>query len=107
MPATITPNSCMASNKMSGNLMGLEINGMFIKCEQSCEFTYETDLRSASPVDAGRWKEYVPGVRMWGISLNAGLLFNAIGSGVDTVLNAFLTGELIEVRFMPKRLDIP
>lgn len=97
----------MASNRMSGSLMGLEINGTFIKCELSCEFTYETDLRSASPVDAGRWKEWVPGVRSWSINLNAAMLMRMAGTGVDVVLNAFLTGEILNVRFVPKRLDVP
>lgn len=97
----------MASNKMSGNIMGLEINGTFVKCELACEFTYEADMRAASPVDSGRWKEWVPGVRSWSISLNAAMLFQMVGAGVDVVLNAFLTGELLNIRFVPKRRDVP
>lgn len=92
---------------MSGNIMGLEINGSFIRCELLSEFMFEADMRAASPVDSGRWKEWVPGVRSWNINLNAGMLIQMAGSGVDTVLNAFLTGELVGVRFVPKRIDVP
>lgn len=97
----------MASNRMPGNLMGLEINGKFVRCELACEFSFETDLRAASPIDSGRWKEYVPGVRSWSIALNASMLFQMIGSGLDTVLNAFMTGEIMDIRFVPKRFDVP
>ena len=97
----------MANNKMSGNLLGLEINGQFISCELSCEFNFEADLRGASPVDAGRWKEWIPGVRSWNISLNAAMLIRMVGTGATTILNAFLTGEIINIRFATRRTDVP
>lgn len=97
----------MANNKMSGNLLGLKVNGTFISCEISCEFNFDADLRGASPVDAGRWKEWIPGVRSWNITLNAAMLIRMAGTGVNTILNAFLMGEKVDVVFGVRRTDIP
>lgn len=97
----------MANNKMSGNLLGLKINDTFISCEISCEFNFDADLRGASPVDAGRWKEWIPGVRSWNINLNAAMLMRMTGTGVNTILNAFLTGEKLSIVFGVRRTDIP
>lgn len=91
----------MASNRMSGNLLGLEINGEFVPCEISCEFNFEADLRPASPIVSGRWKEWIAGVRTWSINLNAAMLLRMLdGASLPVILNAFMTGELMGIRFM-------
>jgi predicted secreted protein len=95
----------MAQNRMSGNLLGLEINGEFVSCEMSCEFNFETDLRGASPKGVGRWKEVIPGVSSWSISLNAGMLMKMAGASVHTVLNAFLLGEIMIIRLRTRLYD--
>lgn len=95
----------MATNRTSGNLLGLQIDGEFIACEMSCDFNFETELLDASPIDAGRWKAYLQGARSWSISLNAGLLMRMVGAGLPTVLNAFLTGETMNITFRTKLND--
>lgn len=98
----------MASNRMSGNTIGLEINGEFVSCETSCEFSFEADLRPASPILSGRWKEFVAGVRSWSVNLNAAMLLRMLdGASVDTVLNAFLTGATLGIRFRVKDPALP
>lgn len=98
----------MASNRMSGNLIGLEINGEFVTCEMSCDFSYEADLRPASPILSGRWKEFIAGVRSWSVSVNAAMLLRMLdGASVDTVLTAFLTGATLGIRFMVKSAAYP
>lgn len=93
---------------MSGNLLGLEINGEFVPCEISCEFNFEAELRPASPVTSGRWKEWIAGVRTWSISLNAAMLLRMLdGASLPVVLNAFMTGELLGVRFMVRNTTFP
>lgn len=92
----------MARNKMPGNLLGVQLAGSYISCELQCVFNFEADLRGASPVDAGRWKEWIPGVRSWNITLDAAMLIRMNGTGLNTILNAFLTGERIAVRFGTK-----
>jgi predicted secreted protein len=96
----------MATNKMPGNLLGLNINGSFISCETSCEFSFDAEMRGASPILAGRWKEVIPGIRSWSISLNAAMLLQAAGSNVLTVLNAFMTGEELTLRFSVKNFAV-
>lgn len=98
----------MANNRMSGNLLGLEINGVFISCEISCDFSFEAEMRPASPITSGRWSSSVPGIRSWSINLNASMLLMMLdGASLPVVLNAFFTGALLGVRFMVKNPAIP
>ena len=92
---------------MSGNLLGVEFNGNFISCEMSCVFNFEAEMRGASPVTAGRWKEVIPGVRSWSISLDAAMLLRQAGTSVGVILNAFITGEIVSIRFMVKDDQVP
>jgi predicted secreted protein len=92
---------------MSGDLLGLEIAGSFVECETSSDFSFETDMRGASAVTSGRWKEVIPGLRSWSITLNAMMLLRMAGTGVNTILNAFLTGEKMGIRFMVKDPNYP
>lgn len=92
----------MPTNRMSGNLLGVELNGEFVSCEMNCVFTFDAEMRGASPVTAGRWKEVIPGVRSWSIQLDAAMLIRQSGTSVGKILNAFMTGELMNVRFMSK-----
>lgn len=85
--------------KISGNLLGLEINGNFIDCETSCEFTFEVEMRGASAVTSGRWREVIPGIRSWSVSVNAMLVLSSVGNNVDVVYNAFISGEMLGVKF--------
>lgn len=90
--------------KVSGNLLGLEVNGQFIACETSCEFTYEVEMRGASSVISGRWKEVIPGVRSWAVSLNANLMLEAAGANVQPILDAVLSGDVVALRFKTRPL---
>lgn len=92
---------------MPGNLIGLEINGNFVSCEMSCEFNYEGELLPASPMQEGGWAEWIMGVKTWNISLNAGMLLRMMGTGLPEVLNAFLKGEKLNIRFGTNRVDMP
>ena len=33
----------MGQNILSGNLLGLEINGHFVECELSCDFNFDSE----------------------------------------------------------------
>lgn len=90
------------SNRLPGNVLGLEIDDNFVSCETSCEFSFEQDLRGASAIDSGRWKETIQGVRSWSISLNAAMLIASSPADAYTILNAFLTGSRMKIRFRTK-----
>jgi len=92
--------------RMPGNLIGLQIEGNFIDCETSCEVAFETDLMPASPQDSGGWKEYISGVRSWSVTLNAGMLMRMAGTGLNTILNAFLTGQQMAIKVTTKNQDL-
>lgn len=95
----------MATNRMSGNLLGLEIDGTFVSCETSCELSFETDLLPASATMSGRWKEFISGTRSWSVSVNAGMLIRMSGTGLNTILNAFITGERMSIKIKTKFQD--
>jgi len=97
----------MAQTKMSGNMLGVEIDGEFVSCETSCEVAFETDLRGASAQSSGRWKEYIEGVRSWNVTLNANMLIKMAGTGLNTILNKFLTGGQLGVRIATKQVGMP
>lgn len=96
----------MATNRMSGNLLGVKLGGQFIDCEMSCELNFENDLLPASPIDEGRWKSYIDGVRSWNVAVNAGTLMRMSGTGFNTILNWFINGGLMEVSIETKAQDI-
>lgn len=97
----------MANNKMPGNFLGLEIEGKFVSCETSCDFNFESDLLPVSPLEEGGWEEWIQGLKRWSISLNAGMLLRMAGSGLPEVLNAFLKGTKLNIRFATTNPDMP
>jgi len=89
--------------RVPGRLLRAKINGEYIACETSCDFNYEVEMRGASAVTSGRWKEVIPGVRSWGLTLNANLMLSAAGANIQPILNAIMTGEVLDIEF---RTDI-
>lgn len=96
----------MPSNKLSGNVIGLEIDGKFISCETSCEIRYKSEMIPASAVDDGGWKSFIPGAKDWSVSLNAFMLINSAASDHATILNAFMFGKRVGLRFASKYTSI-
>lgn len=90
------------SNRLPGNVLGLQIGDSYVACETSCELTFEQELKSASSVEKGRWNAYVQGLRSWSISLNAAMLISSAGADAFTILNAFMTGERMRISFRTK-----
>lgn len=97
----------MPTNRMSGNLLGLEIDGTFVQCETSCNLEIETDMLPASAITSGRFKEIIPGMRSWQMSVNANMLLRAAGSSIAHVLDLYLSGGVSTVRFMIKNENFP
>jgi len=83
--------------KVPGKLLRIKIDGEYISCETSCDFNCEVEMRGASAVTSGRYKEVIPGLRSWSINLNANLLLQASGANVRPIMNAILSGDIIEV----------
>lgn len=82
-----------------GALIGVRINGQFVSCETNCEFHVDVDMLPASPPASGRWKSVIPGLRNWTMTVDGNLLLASVGADVKTVLNAIITGELVELEF--------
>lgn len=96
----------MATSKLSGNIVGLEINGEFVACETSCEIVFDTDMRPASPPDDGGWKSFIPGISGWSVNLNAFMLISSAPASQATFLNAFMSKSRIGIRVASKFLGI-
>lgn len=82
-----------------GRLLGLQVNGVFISCELSCDFTFQSDMLPASAVDSGRWKEFIAGIRSWSMSVNGQLLAEAAGADFKTLMLAAIAGDAVLVRW--------
>lgn len=73
---------------LSGQLIGLQVNGIFISCEVSSDFNFQVDMLPASAVDSAGWREYIAGIRSWTMSVNGQLLAEAVGADFKTIMNA-------------------
>lgn len=93
--------------KVPGRLLRAKINGEFVSCETSCDFNYEVEMRAASAVTSGRWKEVIPGIRSWSMNINAALMLSAAGSNLQAILNAIMTGEVLDIEFKTDASLIP
>jgi predicted secreted protein len=84
---------------IAGKMIGITVGGIFISCETSCDFNCEVEMLPASAVTSGRWKEFIPGIRSWTMSVNMNLLLASAGSDAKTLLKAVLTGEMLALEF--------
>lgn len=82
-----------------GALIGLKINGNFVSCETSCEFTFDVDMLAASAPTEGRWKSFIPGLRSWKMTVNMNLLLGSVGADIKTVLMAVMLGDAVDLQF--------
>lgn len=76
---------------ISGRLIGLKANGIFISCEVSSDFSFNADMLPASAIDSAGWKEFVSGIRSWSMTVNGQLLAEAVGADFKTLLNNFFS----------------
>lgn len=76
---------------IAGRLLGLQVNGVFISCEVSCDFNFQADMLPASAIDSAGFKEFIAGLRSWTMSVSGQLLAEAVGADFKTILNSFFT----------------
>lgn len=87
---------------IKGSLIGLKINGVFVSCEVSCDFSTSIDMLPASAVTSGRWKEFIQGIRSWTMSVNGRLLLEAVGADAKTILVGIDSGLPFFLQFATK-----
>lgn len=87
---------------VKGTMLGLKINGLFVQCETSCDFSFETETIPSSDETSGGWEEFVAGLRSWSVSVNGNLLLTSAGPDIKTVLDAILLSTPLEVAFATK-----
>lgn len=93
------------NEKIRGKIIGLSVNGKKVQCEISSDFSFDVEMRNASAVTSGRWKEVIPGVRSWQMTVNANLLLSATGTGFVDILNILLSGEMVTVMWATNNGD--
>jgi len=79
---------------ISGNLIGLVINGAFVSCETSCQINFNQNMIPSSAIDSGGWAEFVSGLRSWTISVNGNLLLEAVGSDIKAMIQTGFINQL-------------
>jgi predicted secreted protein len=77
---------------ISGRLLGLQANGIFISCEVQSSINFQANMLPASAVDSARWAEFIAGLRSWTISIDGQLLAEAVGADFKTLMNSFFSG---------------
>lgn len=82
-----------------GKLLGVQVGNSFISCETSCDFNCTVDMLPASAITSGRWKEFIPGMRGWTVTVNANLLLAKQDSDVKVVLQAIESGAKMGISF--------
>lgn len=93
---------------IKGSLIGIKVDGNFINCETSCDFNCEIEMLPASAVTSGRWKEVIPGLRSWTMSVNMNLLLATVAADVKSILmGALLTGDKVFLDFSTKTAISP
>lgn len=71
---------------VAGRLIGVQVGGSFISCEISSSINLTQEMLPAAAVDSGRWAEFLEGERGWTITVNGGLLLEAVGADIKTIL---------------------
>lgn len=82
-----------------GKLLGVQIGNSFVSCETSCDFNCTVDMLAASPVTSGRFKEFIPGMIGWTVTVNANLLLASQQADVKIVLAAIEVGTKMGISF--------
>lgn len=78
---------------LQGTLLGLQVGGVFVSCELSCDFNFTVDMLPASAVDSAGWKEFISGIRSWSVNVSGRLLAEAVGADFKTII------EYVKQRF--------
>lgn len=73
---------------VAGRLIGVQVGGVFLKCEISSTINFKQEVLPAAAVDSGRWAEFIAGEREWSISVNGGLFLEAVGADIKSILLA-------------------
>lgn len=73
---------------IGGRLIGVQVGGSFISCEISSSINFKQEMLAAAAIDSGRWAEFLAGERSWTMSVNGGLLLEAVGADIKTLLLA-------------------
>jgi predicted secreted protein len=71
---------------ISGNLIGLNINGAFVSCEVSCQINFNQAMVASSAIDSGGWAEFVAGLRSWILQVNGNLLLESVPSDIKAMI---------------------
>lgn len=70
----------------AGRLIGVQAGGSFMSCEISATLSLTQEMLACAAVDSGRFAEYIAGLRGWSINVNGGLLLEAVGADIKTIL---------------------
>ncbi len=89
----------VVNDKVEGLLMNVTIDGAPLRCETNADFSYTIDLLPATNPNQGRWKDFIPGVQSWSISVNGLLLLRSLGADFKTLVESAKQGKKLHLRF--------
>lgn len=87
-------------NRISGNILGLRIDGRSIDCEISCDISIDAEMRPATAPRNSGWRSFISGVKGWNVNLTGNLLEGVPERDVRYVIDAIINSKLVELDFL-------
>lgn len=87
------------NGKISGSIIGLKVDGYFVSCEVSSDFTYDVEMKPTSSTESGNFKDYIPGKLDWQMSVSANTLLRSVGADFKTIFQGVLLRRKFDVEF--------
>jgi len=89
----------IVNDRVDGMLLNVSINGAPLRCETSADFSYTIEMLPATNPNQGRWRDFIPGVQTWSVSVNGHLLLRSLGADFKTLVASAKLGEKLFLRF--------
>jgi len=89
----------VVADRVKGMLLNVSINGAPLQCETSADFSYSIEMLPATNPNEGRWRNFIPGVQTWSVTVNGNLLLRSLGADFKTLVESAKSGEKLWLRF--------
>lgn len=87
------------SGRVDGMLMNVSIDGAPLQCETNADFSYTIEMLPATNPNEGRWRNFIPGIQTWTVTVNGHLLLRSLGADFKTLVESAKAGERLFLRF--------
>ena len=87
------------NGRAEGMLLNVTVGGEPLQCETVADFSYSIEMLPATNPEEGRWRNFIPGVQTWSVTVNGHLLLESLGADFKTLVESARNGEKLLIRF--------